>query len=103
MIIYKQFKNKNYQGKIVQIVQIVQHDAHEKLYEILYEDEDVEELSHEEVIKYANASIETLLTRFQRITELRNYKCPLQGVSQMQPNTSNQHGTTAMHNDWIPQ
>ena len=48
MIIYKQFRNKNYQGKIVQ------YDARDKLYtsnKILYEDGDEEEqLSHEEVI-----------------------------------------------------
>ena len=48
MIIYKQFHNKNYRGKIVQ------YDARDKLYtsnKILYEDGDEEEqLSHEEVI-----------------------------------------------------
>jgi len=49
-IIYNEFKNKNYQGKIVQ------RDACEKLFKILYKDGDVEELSHEEVIKYTNRS-----------------------------------------------
>ena len=60
-IIYKQLNNKHYQGKIVQ------HNAHEKLYKTLYVDGDEEELSHEEVIKYTKAPIETTATQFQRI------------------------------------
>jgi len=58
MIIYKQFHSKTYQGKIVQ------NDACEKLYKILYEDGDAEEMSHEEVIKYTKAPIETTSTCF---------------------------------------
>ena len=44
---------------------IVQHDAREKLFKILYEDGDGEELSHDEVIKYATAPPTTSTTRFQ--------------------------------------
>jgi len=58
MIIYKQFHNKNYQGKIVQ------HNARKKLCKILYEDGDEGELSHEEIIKYTKVPTETTSTRF---------------------------------------
>ena len=110
MIIYKQFKNKNYQGIIVQ------HDARKKLYKILNEDGDAEEMSHGEVIKYTKAPIKILSTRFQRIeheywTAQQSGRCRSPRIKKLQvPFTGgfanvakHLQSTWYHHNDWIPQ
>jgi len=64
-IIHKPFGNikRLYKGKIVH------HDAREKLYKVLYEDGNALELSHEEILKYTKAPIDTSATQFERVEQ----------------------------------